>query len=79
MQYIKGSYTSVEKFYLRYIIYSVTIDEEGVTAAAYTELRLNGSARPPEDEIDFVVDHPFIFVITGTDSLPLFIGVVNNP
>ena len=57
----------------------VTIDEEGVTAAAYTELRLNGSARPPEDEIDFVVDRPFIFVITGTDSLPLFIGVVNNP
>lgn len=57
----------------------VTIDEKGVTAAAYTELHLAGSAMPPEDEIDFVLDRPFIFVITGTDSLPLFIGVVNNP
>lgn len=57
----------------------VIIDEEGVTAAAYTELRLAGAAAPPEDEIDFVLDKPFIFVITGTDSLPLFIGVVNNP
>lgn len=57
----------------------VVIDEEGVTAAAYTELRLAGAAAPSEEEIDFVLDRPFIFVITGTDSLPLFIGVVNNP
>ena len=57
----------------------VIIDEEGVTAAAYTELRLAGAAAPPEDEIDFVLNRPFIFVITGEDALPLFIGVVNNP
>ena len=57
----------------------VAIDEEGVTAAAYTEMTLCGSAMPPEDEIDFVLDRPFLFVITGADDLPLFIGVVNQP
>lgn len=56
----------------------VAIDEEGVTAAAYTVMALCGSGMPPSDEIDFVVDRPFIFVITGSDGLPLFIGVVNQ-
>ena len=57
----------------------VAIDEEGVVAAAYTEMRLAGAAAPPDDEIDFVVDRPFLFVITGGDGLPLFVGVVNQP
>ncbi len=57
----------------------VIIDEDGVTAAAYTAMRLAGAAMPPDDEIDFILDRPFIFVITGSDSLPLFIGVVNSP
>lgn len=57
----------------------VKIDEEGVTAAAYTEMLLCGAAMPPEDEIDFVLDRPFVFVITGSDGLPLFVGTVKNP
>ncbi|MBQ4105566.1 MAG: hypothetical protein IJC86_04170 [Clostridia bacterium] len=57
----------------------VSVDEEGVTGSAYTEMFLAGGAMPLEDEIDFVLDRPFLFVITGTDSLPVFIGVVNNP
>ncbi len=57
----------------------VMADEEGVTAAAYTEMILCGAAMPPEDEIDFVLDRPFIFAITGSDGLPLFVGTVNNP
>ena len=57
----------------------VVMDEEGVVAAAYTEMRLAGAAMPPEDEIDFVVDRPFLFVITGSDGLPLFVGVINQP
>ncbi len=57
----------------------VAIDEEGVTAAAFTELALAGSAAPPDDEVDFTADRPFIFVITTQDDLPLFAGVVNNP
>ncbi len=57
----------------------VTVDEEGVVAAAYTVLAMSGAAAPPEDEIDFVLDRPFLFVITGAHGLPLFVGVVNQP
>ena len=33
----------------------------------------------PEEEVDFVLDRPFLFAITGVDRLPLFVGVVNQP
>ena len=56
----------------------VAIDEEGVTATAYTAMMEAGGAQPPENEIDFVLDRPFIFVITGVDGSPLFMGVVNS-
>ena len=56
----------------------VAIDEEGVTATAYTAMMEAGAAQPPENEIDFVLDRPFIFVITGVDGSPLFMGVVNS-
>ena len=56
----------------------VEIDEEGVKAAAYIEIPGAGSAAPPEEVIDFVLDRPFLFVITK-DKLPLFAGCVNNP
>lgn len=57
----------------------VAIDEEGVTAAAYTVMMAAGAAAPPEEEMDFVLDRPFLFAITGADGLPLFVGVVNHP
>lgn len=57
----------------------VTIDEEGCTAVAYTVMAACGSGMPPEEEIDFVLDRPFLFAITGYDDLPLFVGVVNQP
>lgn len=57
----------------------VKIDEEGCEAAAYTVIVACGAGMPPEEEVDFVVDRPFLFVVTGRDGLPLFIGVVNQP
>ena len=57
----------------------VKIDEEGVEAAAYTVMAVAGAAMPPEDEMDFILDRPFLFFITSRDNLPLFAGVVNNP
>ncbi len=57
----------------------VSIDEEGVVASAYTVVPLAGSAKPSEEIIDFIVDRPFIFVVTSEDGLPLFTGVVNRP
>ena len=55
------------------------IDEEGVEAAAYTIMAICGAGMPPEEEIDFVLDPPFLFVITSRDGLPLFAGIVNQP
>ena len=58
----------------------VAIDEEGVTAAAYTLIvAAAGGAPVHEDEIDFVLDRPFLFIIESADGLPLFAGVVNQP
>ena len=56
----------------------VTIDEEGVTAAAYTVMMLAGSAMP-EEEVDFTLNRPFLFIITNPNGLPLFAGIVNQP
>lgn len=56
----------------------VVIDEEGCIAAAFTVLAPGGDA-PPEEEVDFVLDRPFLFCVTGNGGLPLFVGVVNNP
>lgn len=57
----------------------VLIDEEGVEAAAYTVLIRDGGAMPPTDEVDFILDRPFIFVLRGVDGEILFMGVVNQP
>ena len=56
----------------------VGIDEESVTGAAFTEILVASGANPPDDKIDFVVDRPFIFVVKSSDSLPLFVGIVNQ-
>lgn len=55
----------------------VAIDEEGVVAAAYTVVEMKGSGMPALDEIDFVLDRPFLFLVT--DDIPLFAGVVEQP
>ena len=77
-----------EEDYLNYLPYlsqarqdvRVSIDEEGVTAVTYTILSFGaGAAAPPDEEVDFIVDRPFLFVITGADHVPLFVGVVNEP
>ncbi len=56
----------------------VMVDEEGCVAAAYTVIGMDAEAYPSE-EIDFVLDRPFLFILTGADGTPLFAGVVNQP
>lgn len=34
---------------------------------------------PPDESVDFTLDRPFLFAITGDMDLPLFVGVVNQP
>ena len=57
----------------------VLVDEEGVAAAAYTVISTEAGAALPEKEVDFVVDRPFVFAITGADGVPLFVGCVSAP
>ncbi len=57
----------------------VAVDEEGVTAAAFTEMAVSGAALPPDEIAVFNLNRPFIFVITGNDGAPLFAGAVNCP
>lgn len=57
----------------------VGIDEKGVTAAAFTVIDYCGAGMPPEEEMDFVLDRPFLFLIESQDGLPLFAGIVNQP
>ena len=57
----------------------VAIDEEGTVAAGYTviEILYSGAPISPKNEIDFVLDRPFLFLVT--DDIPLFAGVVEQP
>lgn len=70
---LKGVYVSEAEHAAR-----VMVDEKGCTAAAYTVMMAECSDAICDDEIDFVLDRPFIFVITGCGDQPLFIGVVNQ-
>ena len=57
----------------------VKIDEDGCEAAAYTILAVcETAAMPPEEIVEFTLDEPFLFAITGADGLPLFVGIVNQ-
>lgn len=58
----------------------VAIDEEGVTAAAYTVISTMYSSLPmPQERMEFTLDRPFLFVVSSPDNLPLFAGVVSQP
>ncbi len=56
----------------------VKIDEEGCEAAAFTVMMYCGAAMPPDERMEFRLDRPFLFAVTGVDGLPLFCGVVNQ-
>ena len=58
----------------------VAIDEEGCVAAAFTVIEAASEGMPVElKEIDFILDRPFLFIVSSRDNLPLFSGIVNEP
>ena len=57
----------------------VAVDEKGVTAAAFTTILLCGGSFLPTEQIDFVLDRPFLFYVESADKLPMFTGVVYEP
>ncbi len=54
------------------------IDEEGVKGAIYIEIPGAGAMEPPTEIVDFVLDRPFVFVISK-NTIPLFVGSVCQP
>ncbi len=54
----------------------VKIDEEGVEAAAYTVAAMAGAAMPPNERVEFRLDRPFLFAVTGPSGQVLFMGTV---
>ena len=55
---------------------TLSIDEKGVTAAAYTEILYCGAAAP-NGRAELILDRPFLFFI-NVNGVPLFVGVVNR-
>ncbi len=60
---------------------SLKLDNEGVEAAAYTEIKMGVTSVPiQEDEtIDMNLNKPYLFSIEFQDGTPLFVGVMNMP
>ncbi|KAK8960072.1 Serpin-ZX [Platanthera guangdongensis] len=70
----------VEPLFVSNILHkaAVEVDEEGTTAVATTVIFGRGSCYTPP--VDFVADHPFIFVVReDTTGAILFFGHVVNP
>lgn len=59
----------------------IQVDEKGTVAAAATGLVMKATmALPPSKPINFMADHPFLFVIFDKQSgLIVFMGQVSNP
>ncbi len=58
----------------------IGINEDGVEAAAYTDLGYAGAGMP-QDKAEMILDRPFLFVIRDQycGYAPIFIGVCANP
>ena len=59
----------------------ISWDEEGAEASAYTNIGISEmSAMDPEgEEVELRLDRPFLFQITSSQGIPLFVGVCGNP
>lgn len=58
----------------------ISLDENGVEAAAATSIGIMKMALAPEtDPIEFKLDRPFLYHVTSPDGTVLFVGVVYNP
>ena len=73
--------TSKDMLFIKDITQNINlkIDEEGIAASGYTRADMAGGAEPSSDKIDFILNRPFLFVITDRNEIPLFIGSVYNP
>ena len=59
----------------------VAIDEEGCVASALSVILYDGfgGIYLEIEEVDFILDRPFLFAITDYDGAPMFTGIVDRP
>ena len=59
----------------------IGVDENGVTAAAYTMIVMAKSAaiHSERERVDFHLTRPFLYAIESRDGTVLFIGTVTSP
>ena len=55
----------------------IGIDENGVEAAAFTEIMWAGAALPT-DRADMILDRPFLYVVKNNGTI-VFVGICENP
>lgn len=58
---------------------SISINEDGVEAAAYTYMEAPACCPPEDEKLELILNRPFIFIVQSNENVPLFIGVVQNP
>ena len=58
----------------------IGINEEGIEAAAFTDLGYSGAGMP-QDHAEMILDRPFLYVIRDDfcGFMPVFIGICENP
>lgn len=56
----------------------ITLDEDGVTASAFTKIEMDGSALPT-DHAEMILNRPFLYAITSGNGCILFMGCYNQP
>lgn len=56
----------------------IAVDENGVEAAAFTQIDYSGSAMP-EGRAEMILNRPFIYAVTASNGMLLFVGVCHNP
>src|SRR5690625_269104 len=58
----------------------ITVDREGAEAAAYTSIGVEETSIPIiEEEIDMILDQPYVMVILSLEYIPMFVSMVNIP
>ncbi|WP_312701020.1 serpin family protein [Sedimentibacter sp.] len=56
----------------------IDIDEDGVEASAFTDIRYVGGA-PPQGRAEMILNRPFIYAVTSQYEGILFMGICENP
>lgn len=77
-----GGLTADEQLKLSFVVHQgwITVDEDGVEAAAATAVGADTVSAPAPPRLTMVLDRPFLFCLHDVaTAVPLLVGVVNDP